>query len=139
MKRWYFISGVENHQVEGKSLIIMFLKEIALLKESSKLASFEKRRFNRLTAQLKLKRGCAIPSVKQKLGSSSLSQLARLSRLWMIKRGMSYNYTFSAVPTCCRAPLRKCRSVGVSTQLGCVLIFFLTLAAIWGTNTASFF
>jgi hypothetical protein len=24
MKRWYFISGVENHQVEGKSLIIMF-------------------------------------------------------------------------------------------------------------------
>jgi hypothetical protein len=60
MKRWYFISAVENHQVEGKSLIIMFLKEIALLKESSKLASFEKRRFNRLTAQLKLKRGCAI-------------------------------------------------------------------------------
>ncbi len=35
MKRWYFISGVENYQVEGKSLIIMFLKEIALIQESS--------------------------------------------------------------------------------------------------------
>lgn len=35
MKRWYFIGGVENYQMEGKSLTIMFLKEISLIEESS--------------------------------------------------------------------------------------------------------
>jgi hypothetical protein len=62
MKRWYFISEVGNDQVDGKSPIIMFLKEIALFRRvvTGKLRN---RGFSRLSARSN-KSGCAITKRK---------------------------------------------------------------------------